>query len=85
MPAVEIELPTDSKIGPKAKDFFICAICVANVVWKAAACEECEGLFCGKCIEGWLKRSPNCPRCNECYKPAKVPRIGRLELEEMEF
>ena len=72
-------------MGQTVKDHYVCSVCVANVVWNPQMCQECENLFCGKCIDAWLKSKNNCPLCSVVFAPGKIPRIAKLDLGEMEF
>ena len=78
---VDVTLPTDSKVGLPVQDFFTCSICI-NVVWDVEPCNECEALFCGKCIGAWLKKHSNCPLCKAVFKKGKA-RLAKLQLSEM--
>ena len=36
------------------KDCFVCPLCI-EVVKRPVKCSSCEKLFCGACIDTWLK------------------------------
>ena len=63
----EIGLATEriqSAANVDLSDLHCSAIC-ENVLWKPISCQQCETLFCSRCITKWLTENPNrCPlRC----------------------
>jgi hypothetical protein len=83
-PDVQI-LPENKIENPPVKNQYICTICTINVVRQPSACSKCETLFCKQCIVRWLKKNQTCPHCQKVFTASTVPRLVRMELEDMSF
>ena len=66
-----VALLPDQRVGDPFGDDWICLICT-NVVWQPKTCVECEKIFCTRCIENWLVKSPTCPTCRKDFKCGKI-------------
>ncbi|CAG0888707.1 unnamed protein product [Cyprideis torosa] len=83
-PAKPEEYPTELFLDPVYNDF-ICSICL-NVLYNPMETFECNHLFCGRCIQDWVKKQPTCPieRTNitSLVKPATslLRVLGNLKL-----
>jgi len=60
--------------GVENIDHITCSICMNVVNHPISKCRDCEDLFCGDCIEKYLKTKNNCPKCRQ--KPFENQNLG---------
>ncbi|EXB87866.1 RING-H2 finger protein ATL80 [Morus notabilis] len=60
--------------GEKESSFVDCAVCLENFKAgdKCRLLPSCNHSFHSQCIDSWLLRTPVCPICRTCAKPAKI-------------
>jgi len=75
---INVEINEDKE----ENEYFICKICL-GIVNNPKICENCENIFCGKCIEYLMKNSNNCPCCRHYCNLTKISRFARSYLEKI--
>jgi len=63
---------------------FYCNICF-NIPLNPISCNECEDLFCSKCINTFLMRHNNCPSCKEVFQFRKMNKKLKNLLDSFSF
>ena len=59
-----------------------CSIC-RELLWKPVECANCHNLYCGECMNTWLKNKPRaCPACKnyaggKCH-PLVIKQLSRF-------
>jgi hypothetical protein len=66
-------------------DEYLCPICY-HVLWKPVECQNCQRLFCKKCIDQCIKEKPNaCPICRNYEEKRCSPMfyalLSKLKIE----
>jgi hypothetical protein len=79
---IDIKLLVDEK--SQFIEESICQICL-NLSINPKHCKSCGKIFCGYCIDNWMKKSQSCPNCRENTFEAP-PRIlmnflGKIRLK----
>ena len=65
------------------QDDIICPIC-RNILIKPQMCNNCQNVYCRKCIEEWSKRNNKCP--NRCDNPNYKRSIEKAKtLSKLKF
>ena len=59
------------------KDDIICPIC-RNILIKPQMCNNCQNVYCRKCIEEWSKRNNKCP--NRCDNSNYTRSLGNEKI-----
>ena len=79
-----------TNLTPDQIDKYLCRICyeILDLDCVQSACnDDCEELFCAKCVKGWLdKNGGKCPNCRGAYK--QKPKVNyklKQVIEEIKF
>ena len=76
----DIEINPDSIQGNSQnfKENLTCIICL-GLVRKLVSCDECDEIFCNKCIDSHVIRNNNtCPKCNRDLKKRNNRKLNQL-------
>jgi hypothetical protein len=59
-----------------SQENFYCKICL-NIVVNVTQCNNCENLFCRKCIDNLINSDENCPSCKQIFTEGVIPKITK--------
>jgi hypothetical protein len=82
----EMKFDEENYIGENKEDTreFTCLFCL-YIVKQPISCNNCDNLFCKKCIDEHLKRSKECPQCRTEFIQKPINRLISGILQRLQF
>ena len=66
------------------KDEITCEIC-QGILIKPKQCENCESIFCEKCINSWLSKNKSCPKRCDKFVMKNCPKLMKKILDKLQI